>query len=361
MPNPPATAGLPGAVAEQLSDYLAGRVAEAAAVGPAAEEAARLVSDFVLGGGKRLRPLFAWVAYAGLAPAAPEAAHRAALKAVSALELLQGCALIHDDVIDASDTRRGRPTVHRLAEARHREADWLGDAADYGRSVAILAGDFSLIWADDLVTEAGLEPAALARAFGPWRAMRAEVIGGQLLDLGLENSGDESLEAALTVNRFKTAAYTVERPLHLGAAIAGAGEETIARLRRYGRDVGIAFQLRDDLLDVFGDPAATGKQTGSDLREGKRTALVAEALRLLDASDQAAAAELRAGLGTVSSPAEIDRLAGIIADSGAPADIERRIEELTDSGLDALRHDSVPAGLRGELERLAERATRRDR
>ena len=163
-----------------------------------------------------------------------------------------------------------------------------GDGADFGSAVAILIGDLALAWADDLVNEAGLEPAARARFAPVWAAMRTEVLGGQLLDINGEAGGDETVAAALRINRFKTAAYTVERPLHLGAALAGADDALVAALRTYGTDIGIAFQLRDDLLGVFGDPAVTGKPSGDDLREGKRTVLIAEALRRADATDPAA-------------------------------------------------------------------------
>ena len=163
--------------------------------------------------------------------------------------------------------------------------------------------------------------------------MRTEVIGGQLLDMMLESLGSESVEMANRVNRFKTAAYTIERPLHLGAALAGAGDSLIDAFRGYGRDIGIAFQLRDDLLGVFGDPAVTGKPAGDDIREGKRTELFATALELLDQADPAAAQELRDGIGKTEDEAELRRLAALIRSSGAEDAVEARIEELTASGL----------------------------
>ena len=173
----------------------------------------------------------------------------------------------------------------------------------------------------------------------------------------LESRGSESVELADRVNRFKTAAYTIERPLHLGAALAGADDATIEAFRGYGRDIGIAFQLRDDLLGVFGDPAVTGKPAGDDLREGKRTVLFATALELLDEHDPSAAQELRDGIGQVSDPVGLARLAQLIRDSGAEDAVEARINELTASGL---RHlDGVDDDAAQALTALARKATDR--
>ena len=217
----------------------------------------------------------------------------------------------------------------------------------------------ALVYAEDMFQDSGLSAAALHRARSPWRGMRTEVIGGQLLDISLEAAGSESVELANSVNRYKTAAYTIERPLHLGASIAGASEELIAAFRGYGQDIGIAYQLRDDQLGVFGDPAVTGKPAGDDLREGKRTELLALALRRADESDPQAAATLRKLIGHTSDPQELSRLAQIIADSGAPEEIERRIASLTQSGLQHLRAARVDPAVTETLEQLAIKATAR--
>jgi geranylgeranyl diphosphate synthase type I len=238
-------------------------------------EASEALSGFVLSGGKRLRPTFAWWGWRGAGghPDYPEAP--AVVRAISALELIQACALIHDDLMDASATRRGRPTVHVEFARRHVEAGWRGTPARFGAAAAILLGDLALAWADDMLRAAALPPDALSRALVPWEAMRTEVLGGQFLDVLYQASGDPTPRAALQIDRFKTAAYTVERPLHVGAALGGAGPELVAAYRRFGADIGVAFQLRDDQLGVFGDPAVTGKPAGDDLREGKRTLLQA--------------------------------------------------------------------------------------
>ncbi|MCQ9352260.1 polyprenyl synthetase family protein [Corynebacterium sp. 153RC1] len=335
---------------------------EVAKLGAEVEEAAGLLERFVLDGGKRVRPMCAWLGYqAGLASleAAAVEDEDAVLRAISALELIQACALIHDDIIDSSHTRRGKPTVHRSAQAFHEQRGWRGNSAHYGVSVAILVGDLALSWADDMFLTAGLSPDALRRCLPAWRAMRTEVIGGQLLDISLEAAGSDDPQKAAVVNRFKTAAYTIERPLHIGAAIAGAEETTIAALRGFGEDIGIAFQLRDDLLGVFGDPEITGKPAGDDLREGKRTVLVAQAVQTAAQEDPELAAQIRTGVGSVSTPEEITALAQLIWDTGAPGHVEKQIDALVERGLHRLDQASIPAAVREVLRDLAQRMTKR--
>ena len=350
---------VPEAARRVLAEFIDSRRSQVAEIGPAVTTAVSYLEDFVLGGGKRVRPLYGWAGFLGAGGLEGEEDPEAVLRAVSSLEFIQACALIHDDIIDSSDTRRGKPTVHRAAAAAHREEGWRGDAEHFGESVAILAGDLALVWAEDMFQDSGLSPAALARAREPWVGMRTEVIGGQLLDIYLENIGSEDLASAQSVNRFKTAAYTIERPLHLGAAIPAAPERLIDAFRGYGRDIGVAFQLRDDQLGVFGDPAVTGKPANDDLREGKRTVLLATALRRADATDQAAAAELRAGVGATDDPAELARLAQIIADTGAPEEVEEMIAALTQTGLAHLTEAEVPAAVTESLCTLAIRSTAR--
>ena len=341
MQNIPELAEIPGAVREEIATFLDQRREQVAEIGAPVTKAVSFLESFVLDGGKRVRPTYAWAGY--LAAGRGEEDPAAMLRAAASLEFIQACALIHDDIIDASNTRRGNPTVHRF----------------FGTSVAILVGDLALVYAEDMFQDSGLSAAALHRARSPWRGMRTEVIGGQLLDISLEAAGSESVELANSVNRYKTAAYTIERPLHLGAAIAGASEELIAAFRGYGHDIGIAYQLRDDQLGVFGDPAVTGKPAGDDLREGKRTELLALALQRADESDPHAAATLRKLVGHTSDPQELSRLAQIIADSGAPEEIERRIDSLTQSGLQHLHAAKVDPTVTETLEQLAIKATAR--
>ena len=355
---------IPAAVEAQLRQFFDQQREPVARIGEPVTNAVAHLERFVLGGGKRIRPLYGWAGFVGgggleRGGSASAEDPEAALRAVSALEFIQACALVHDDIIDASDTRRGNPTVHRAVEAEHRAAGRRGDAAAFGEHAAILIGDLALVWAEDLWRASGLSDAALERAAAPWRGMRTEVIGGQLLDIMLEAQGSESIELADRVNRFKTAAYTIERPLHLGAAIAGAPADTIEAFRGYGHDIGIAYQLRDDVLGVFGDSDVTGKPAGDDLREGKRTVLFATALQLLDESDPSAAAELRAGIGTATAPEDLARLAELIAESGALEGVEKRIDALTTSGLAHLETANIDDAVADTLRQLAIKSTER--
>ncbi|RBO90209.1 geranylgeranyl diphosphate synthase type I [Nocardia puris] len=358
-PPVPGTPGFATAVEGALTEFFTAVRPSVAQLGPVFAEPADALETFVLRGGKRTRPAFAWTGWLG-AGGDPDAAEAGAvLTACAALELVQACALVHDDIIDSSRTRRRFPTVHVDFEERHRARGWAGDSAHFGTSVAILLGDLALAWADDMVHAAGLDPAALGRFAPVWALMRTEVLGGQLLDISGEAGGDESVEAALRINRYKTAAYTVERPLHLGAALADADEGLIAAYRTFGTDIGIAFQLRDDLLGVFGDPAVTGKPSGDDLREGKRTVLVAEALRRADATDPAAARLLRDSVGTDLTDEDVTRLRGVLTELGAVGAVERRIADLTERALAAMDSSSATPAAKQQLRGMALAATRR--
>ena len=316
-----------------------------------------LLVDFVAAGGKRLRPEFLWC---GWYAAGGRPDDDAVLQVGAALELIQACALVHDDVIDRSELRRGRPATHRAVALWHARAGLTGDPDHFGVSAAVLMGDLALAWADDLFMAGALALGAADRALPVWSAMRTEVLSGQLLDLlataSAASDPGEQAATAMRVNRFKTAAYTVERPLHLGAALAGGGAETVAALRSYGTAIGVAFQLRDDLLGVFGDPAVTGKPAGDDLLEGKRTVLLAGARAALAGAPELLA-ELDAGVGVPGADAA--RLTGLIADSGAPAQQEQQIAELVSAALTTVRQVDAagrPAISPGAQERLADLA-----
>ncbi|MCQ4610974.1 polyprenyl synthetase family protein [Corynebacterium sp. CCUG 51687] len=356
----PTLEAIPALVEEQLRVFFDGQESVVAEIGAPVEDAVSYLRKFVLGGGKRIRPLYGWAGFIGAGGLDHSQENPdAVLRAVSSLEFIQACALIHDDIIDASDTRRGNPTVHRAVEATHRNEGYRGDAASFGEHSAILIGDLALVWAEDMWRYSGLTNDALDRAAKPWLGMRTEVIGGQLLDIMLEAKGSESVELADKVNRYKTAAYTIERPLHLGAAIAGAPDATIAAFRGYGRDIGIAYQLRDDILGVFGEPEVTGKPAGDDIREGKRTVLFATALANLDASDPAAAQRLRDGIGVAASPEELSELAELIQESGAVEAVEARIGRLTESGLQHLSDAGIDDAVAQFMRDLAIKATAR--
>lgn len=352
---------LPAEVQRELAAFLTSKADEASQVDPRFVTAVDSLTGFVLGGGKRIRPIFAWWGWrgAGGAPDGPQA--RAVLRAVSSLELIHACALVHDDLMDDSTTRRGTPTVHVEFAARHRAAGWLGTPERFGSATAILLGDIALAWADDMLRGAGLWPDQLHRAHLVWQAMRTELLAGQYLDVLTQACGDEAPEAALRIDRYKTAAYTVERPLHLGAAVAGASPALVAAYRRFGADIGVAFQLRDDLLGMFGDPEVTGKPAGDDLREGKRTLLLACGLRTAEQEGHPAAATLLRG--AIGDPhvtrSTVTAVREVLVELGAVAAIERRISELTDSALNSLQTVELAEPARTRLTDLATQATRR--
>lgn len=343
-----------------LAEYLAARrgaVRESDAC--VADEVVARLERFTLGGGRRMRPLFAWWGWraAGGAPSGPMA--HGALQAASALELIQACALVQDDVMDGSATRRGQPAMHTALAEEHRAAGWKGDPGRYGRSVAVLAGDLALVWADDLLDEVLVDFGGRGRVRDPWHAMRTEMIAGQFLDIRTQAAADESEAAALRVDRLKTAAYSVERPLHFGAALAGADSELVSTLRAYGADIGTAFQLRDDLLGMYGDPARTGKPVGDDLREGKRTLLLSIGLKQArQRGDRAAEDTLRAAAGDAGLTADdIEAVAGLLDDLGARDAVEEYLHRLVERGLRQVADSAIAGDTRARLAELARWAT----
>jgi geranylgeranyl diphosphate synthase type I len=320
-----------------------------AELGPLTEAA----SHFVLDGGKRLRPAFCyWGARAVGAPDSDEI-----VRAAASLELLQACALVHDDVIDRSATRRGRPSVHEQFAALHRESEWTGDGAGFGAATAILVGDLFLVWSDAMFAASGVGHEALTRARRTYDAMRVELMAGQYLDVVEQARGGGSVERALRVARFKAAKYTVERPLHLGAALGGGAPPAFDALTAYGLPLGEAFQLRDDLLGVFGDPVVTGKPAGDDLREGKRTVLIA---LTVEATTPPGRVALEQHLGDPDlDDTGVMMLRDVVTASGAAAEVEAMIQGRVATALDALTAADLDPAARDALISLAGAATRR--
>ena len=345
-----------GAVTDRLRRYLHDRRTETAYIGAEYGVLITALEDFVLNGGKRLRPAFAYWGWRAVANGEPDPE---VLLLFSALELLHACALVHDDVIDDSSTRRGRPTAHIHFAALHRERNWRGSADRFGRSAAILLGDLALAWADDVVFGADIPPEAQRRVQRVWADIRTEVLGGQYLDIVAEAGAAESIASAMNVDTFKTACYTVTRPLQLGVAAAADRPDVQAVFDQFGTDLGVAFQLRDDVLGVFGDPAVTGKPSGDDLRSGKRTVLLAEAMELADKSDPLAANVLRNSIGAQLTDEQVGQLRDVIESVGALAAAERRIAALTQRALAALANAPINAAAKAGLSELATMATNR--
>ncbi len=291
----------------------------------------------LIGGGKRLRAAFAYWGYR----AAGTTGSDAVVRLGSAMEFFQAAALIHDDVMDDSDVRRGRPAAHRALAAHHTDQAWSGDPDRFGAAGAILAGNLCLTWADALFASCGLPTEEIARARPAFDGMRTQLMGGQFLDVveaarswdGLDTR--TRLDRATQVIRYKSAKYSVEQPLLIGAMAGGVVPADLAALSRYGLDLGVAFQLRDDLLGVFGDPESTGKPAGDDLREGKHTVLIAHALAGADAGG---ADLLERSLGDPDlGDTEVARLREAIAGSGAVDAVEAEIARLADAARHALK------------------------
>ncbi len=308
-------------------------------------------------GGKRLRPLFAYWGWRGVRGDGPGESDAAVLRAVAALEFVHASALVHDDVMDGALTRRGRPATHVGFAARHGDGALAGDGDTFGIGAAILVGDLALVWSDELLRRSGISTAALSRARTVWDTMRTEVTAGQYLDLLRAAGGLPGAQGALTVARYKSAGYTVQRPLQLGAAIAGAGPRAAEVYTAIGLPLGEAFQLRDDVLGVFGDPTVTGKSADDDLREGKQTLLVALAEESADDDGRQLLGE---ALGNpVAGPEEFDALRALMESTGARAQVEQRIAERTALARTAIAEAPLADDARAALDALAVAATTR--
>lgn len=342
-------------VDEVLAAFLDERARHLALVGPDLVPLVDAARAAVLGGGKRLRPTFAYWGWRCVSSADDD--DSALVTAASALELLHACALVHDDLMDASATRRGRPATHEAFAELHRAGSYVGDPEAFGAAAAILLGDLLLSWADAVFARADLPDGVRPQVRRVWDDVRQLVMAGQYLDVLVQARGEYSASDALRVAEFKTSKYTVEGPLHFGAAAAAAPPETFAALSAYGLPLGEAFQLRDDVLGVFGDPDRTGKPAGDDLREGKRTLLVALAMSAADA-EQARA--LRRHLGDRAlADEDVAALRQIIVATGALEQVERRIAERAEQARRALDSPAIRDEARSALAELVTVATKR--
>lgn len=310
-------------------------------------------------GGKKLRALLNYWGWrgAGGIPGADEA-----VRAGTALELFQAAALIHDDIIDRSDTRRGSPSVHRQFLLLHQESGWKLNSERFGNAAAILAGDMCLSFSEELFTSIGERAAFGGDARSIFNRMRTEVMAGQYLDLLEEAAGpvrpaDQAAERAWNILRYKSAKYSTEHPLALGGALAGASDGLLQGYSSFSLPLGEAFQLRDDVLGVFGDPARTGKPAGDDLREGKRTVLIVSALESGNSSQRA---EITQSLGDDAiDDRTIGRLRTIIEDTGALAYVEELIAQYGGAAFTALEKLPVDEVSRTALAGLGRAAVAR--
>ncbi|MEV6715365.1 polyprenyl synthetase family protein [Lentzea sp. NPDC051208] len=355
-----ADSGCPGAgrlrerVDSALAAFLAGKCGSAP--DPCLPPLVAVLREF-LEGGKRVRPLFChfgWLAGGG----DPDAEQPAVLGA--ALELFHTFALVHDDIMDASGLRRGRPTVHRALAAGFRGPGGRQAAERFGTSAAILLGDLALVWSEELLSVLDADSGRKRAVRELVATMHVELIAGQYLDLlGAAESGVDPLRRAWRVIRFKTARYTVELPLRIGAVLAGADARVLTACGAYGRPVGEAFQLRDDLLGVFGDPAVTGKPDLDDLREGKQTVLMVLTWRRATKAQREIITALH-GKPDLDQQ-EADRLREVVRDTGAVARVEKLIADRAQRALSVLNSPAFAAQAKQGLTELAVSATSRTR
>ncbi|KAB1643972.1 polyprenyl synthetase family protein [Gulosibacter chungangensis] len=316
-------------------------------------------------GGKRTRARFL-AAGARMSPSAPDPElGRAVVDAATALELFHAAALVHDDILDRSDTRRGQLSTHRAFEALHQKQGWVGDADHFGLSAAILAGDLLLMWSDDLRLEAAsrVRTSRGQRAIAEFSRMRTEVTAGQYLDVAAELSWQQiapqdRADRAIAIATSKSARYSVEAPLVIGARLAGADDDLVEKIRAMGLPLGLAFQLRDDVISVFGDERVTGKPSGDDLREGKRTLIIAEVDQRADATT-AAFFEQRLGAQDLHAD-EIIRMQQAIRDCGALDAVETQIQQWLDEALTAMAAIDLDDTTREHFRKLATEAARRE-
>jgi len=355
----------------EIDDFLDDRSGQLTEIAPELERMIEISRD-LLTGGKRFRAMFCYWGWRSVLTSGQhdhllgaEPSMGSIVRVSSALELFHAAALVHDDIMDNSDTRRGLPAAHRRFESAHRDGGWPGSAEAYGRSAALLLGDLLLGWSDELL-DAGLaglsDPTAAVASRAEFNRMRTQVTAGQYLDIYEESAWlahpeAELLSRAHRVIVYKSAKYSVEAPLAIGAALGGATMAQTVALRGFGLPLGIAYQLRDDLLGVFGDPALTGKPSGDDLREGKRTVLIALARKSLPGHARRLLDEL------LGDPAlddeQIRMLQTAIRESGAIDQVEAIIDRNVGEAKSAIADAPIAQSARGQLMELADRAIAR--
>jgi geranylgeranyl diphosphate synthase type I len=338
------------AILAQITEFIAARCADTLAH-CGVDAAGETLMEFV-DGGKCLRSTFMYLGW--LCGSPPDAA---ALAATGSLELIHVFALLQDDVMDNSPSRRGRPSAHVQLAQWHDRRGLAGSSRRFGESAAVLLGDLCLIWAERVLRDSGLSPDQLDRAWPRYDAMRTELATGQFADLALDIRKSPSLESVLRVARMKSGNYTVRRPLEIGAAMAGCDDRTLTRLGEYGVAVGEAFQLRDDMLGIFGSPETTGKPNGGDLIERKATTVMVTAHQMADPATREQFGEL-INSGRLDDT-DLERWRNLIVATGAVQRIEDLIAERVQAAHQALDDSRIDRSVRAELLDMASICTRR--
>mgnify|MGYP005985863339 FL=1 len=360
-------------VDNRLTSFLEARATEMNTISPDLEHLLAY-SNSMLASGKRFRARFCYWGWRAIGASGSDTDLvggvetlddvEAVIALATSLEVFHAAALVHDDIMDNSDTRRGLPAAHRAFEKIHSSRTYSGDSERFGQSTALLLGDLLLAWSDDLLSAALADlPAGIAAATRTqFSIMRQEVTLGQYLDIHEEaawwrTAEEHRLDRALRVVTYKSAKYSMEAPLLIGASLAGASEDQLSDLADFGLPLGIAFQLRDDVLGVFGDSEVTGKPSGDDLREGKRTVLIALAEQRMPESSKRVFNEM---LGDRSlTPDQIEVMQSTLRDTGALDEVEVMIADYAKEAMEALDRAAISAGAAKELGRLATAVTER--
>lgn len=311
--------------------YFDSAIAEAKKEDELVTEALVAVKELALAGGKRLRPAFMYHGY--LASGGDD--EERILKTAVAVELLHLFLLVHDDIIDRDDMRHGIPTLHRKYADIGRKYFPLEDTDHFGMSIAIIMGDMLMAFGNDIIFRSGFPQDRILRALSKLQRVVSYTVIGQGRDIYMEYRKEASEAEILRMYRNKTAQYTVDGPIQLGAMLAGAPEDLSGKWSEYAIPVGVAFQIRDDILGIFGTEAKLGKPVGSDIEEGKLTLLVSRALGKGAGSEKK---ELRRilSLGTALTPLDVDRFRGIIRDTGALSYAETMMRGLIGDGRAAI-------------------------
>lgn len=357
---------------DRVQSFLESRSGEMASISPDLEHILAYANS-MLSSGKRFRGRFCYWGWRAiprereLDPLSGKPAINAdsdIIALAASLEVFHAAALVHDDIMDSSDTRRGLPSAHKAFEDLHLERAYSGDAEHFGVSTSLLLGDLLLAWSDDLLSEAvkNLDAGTASATRAQFSKMRQEVTLGQYLDIHeeaawLTAAENERLERALRVVTYKSAKYSMEAPLLIGASLAGGGENELAELAAFGLPLGVAFQLRDDVLGVFGDSEVTGKPSGDDLREGKRTVLIERAEARMHQGAKNVFDEL---LGDRSlSPKQIEMMQKTLEETGALDEVEKMIKGYGQRAMEVLEGSGITEVSKKELRRLAEAVTQR--
>lgn len=342
-------------IEDVLSEFIKGKSEKLNKVDLFLQPITKSLSEYILAGGKRFRPTFAYLGFLGAGGVTdPKIA-----RACAALELVHVCALIHDDLMDRSDTRRNRPSIHREFQSHHHESKYLGNSGNYGESVAILLGDLSLSWSDELLFLSGIEQTQINKALPVFYEMREELMAGQYLDVLESVRGESSKNRSSKIAQLKSGKYSIERPLQFGASLAGANSVLLDDFSNFGLALGEAFQLRDDLLGVFGEPIVTGKPSGDDIREGKRTLLIALTLEMCNESERRLL-ERSLGEKTLAN-SQITDIQELISRCGAKDECERLIAELFDKAMANLEKSACRVEVKELLGEMAKAATQREK